>query len=102
MASSTDNKNANYDRGIQPAEVGARQDREGENFKKLPEKEGDMDTTGGMTIDREGKMNNYAIEPEMYINEPGDLREEQEAEKARRAQELEEVKKQGEKGPGVI
>ncbi len=102
MASSTENQNANYDRGIQPAEVGARQDREGENFKQLPEKDGDIDTTGGMTIDREGKMNNYAIEPEMYINEPGDLREEQEAEKARRAQELKEVKEQGEKGPGII
>jgi hypothetical protein len=102
MANSTENKNPNYDRGIKPAEVGARQDREGENFKKKPENEGDIDTTGGMTIDREGKMNNYAIEPEMYINEPGDLREEQEAEKARRAQELKEVKEQGEKGPGVI
>ena len=47
MASSTENKNANYDRGIQPAEVGARQDREGDNYNKLPEKEGDIDTTGG-------------------------------------------------------
>ncbi len=102
MASSTEDQNANYDRGIKPAEVGARQDREGEDYKKKPEKEGDIDTTGGMTVDREGKMNNYAIEPEMYVNEPGDLKEEEEADKARRAQELKEVKEQGEKGPGVI
>jgi hypothetical protein len=102
MANSTQDQNANYDRGIKPAEVGARQEREGENFGKLPEKEGDLDTTAGMTIDREGKMNNYAIEPEMYINEPGDLREEEEAEKARRAAELKDIKEQGEKGPGII
>ena len=102
MANSPENKDANYDRGIQPAEVGARQDREGENFKKLPEKDGNLDTTGGYTVDREGKMNNYAIEPEMYINEPGDLREEQEAEKARRAQELKEINEPGGKGPGMI
>ncbi len=93
---------ANYDRGIQPAEVGARQDREGENFGKKPLPEGDLDTTGGYTVDREGKLNNYAIEPEMYVNEPGDLREEEEAEKAKRAEELKEVQQQGRKGSGVI
>ncbi|MDY7021111.1 MAG: hypothetical protein SWJ54_07080 [Cyanobacteriota bacterium] len=93
---------ANYDRELTPSEVAARQEREGEDFKKTPEKEGDMDTTKGYTVDREGKMNNYAIEPEMYINEPGDLREEQEAEKARRQQELKDINSDGGKGPGVI
>jgi hypothetical protein len=36
-------------------------------------------------------MNNYAVEPEMYIEEPGDLREKEEALKAERAEELEEI-----------
>lgn len=91
-----------YDRGIQPAEVGARQDREGDQYKKLPEKEGSMDTTKGYTVDQEGLANNYAIEPEMYINEPGDLREEEEQEKQERVEELKQVRKHDEKGPGVI
>ncbi|MEL7038573.1 MAG: hypothetical protein AAFO04_23605 [Cyanobacteria bacterium J06592_8] len=93
---------ANYDRELTPSEVAARQEREGENFKKTPEAEEGMDTTKGYTVDREGKLNNYAIEPEMYINEPGDLREEQEAEAARRQQELKEINSDGGKGPGVI
>ncbi len=95
-----------YDRGIVPAEVAARIDREGEDFKVTPDhEEGTIDTTGGYTMDREGLMNNYAIEPEMYINEPGDLREEEEAEKARRAQTLHEIKEvegSSGKGQGVI
>jgi hypothetical protein len=36
-----------YDPHIKPAETAAREEREGENFEKLPEKEGDLDTTGG-------------------------------------------------------
>lgn len=91
-----------YDREIQPAEVGARQDREGSKYKKMSEKEGQPKTTKGQTVDQEGLANNYAIEPEMYINEPGDLREQEEAQKEERVEELEEVKKHGEKGPGVI
>jgi hypothetical protein len=59
-------------------------------------------------------VNNYAIEPEMYVNEPGDLRQEEEALAAARAQELEEVNETDEtgkltteadnrgKGPGII
>ncbi len=61
-----------------------------------------MDTTQGYTVDREGKLNNYAVEPEMYINEPGDLREQEEAETARRQQELKEINSEGGKGPGII
>ncbi|MEB3278959.1 MAG: hypothetical protein VKK42_08590 [Lyngbya sp.] len=91
-----------YDRGIQPAEVGARQDREGANYKKMPEKGEAPDTTKGYTVDQEGLANNYAIEPEMYINEPGDLREEEEAQKQERVEELKEVQKHGKKGQGVI
>jgi hypothetical protein len=49
------------------------------------------DHISGYTIDAEGRLNIYAIEPEMYINEPGDLRSEQEAEKEQRHHELEEL-----------
>jgi hypothetical protein len=112
---STQHDSANtYDRGIVPAETAARQEREGDEFQELPEAEGDLDTTGGYTIDEQGLMNNYAIEPEMYVNEPGDLREEEENLKEERAQTLREVNETDEqgkltmekdergKGPGLI
>ncbi|MEG5056490.1 hypothetical protein QUB60_02710 [Microcoleus sp. A2-C5] len=117
-----------YDRGITPAETAARQEREGSNFMhattEAKQKDAKTDdqtddesihTTDGYTVDQEGLVNNYAIEPEMYINEPGDLREKAEAEAAERARVLAEIKdKRGEegklteeadtrhKGPGVI
>jgi hypothetical protein len=107
----------NYDRGITPAETAARKEREGEGYKQPtrdPEavERGDIDTTGGYTVDKEGLANNYAIEPEMYINEPGDLR--QEEDEARRAEEVREVNDNDEtgklamdqdnrgKGPGLV
>jgi len=84
-----------YDRGIVPAETAARKEREGENFGAKPDSEaagsGDFDTRKGQTVDQEGLANNYAIEPEMYINEPGDLQEEEAAQQAKRAQELQEL-----------
>lgn len=93
----------NYDRKITPAETAARIEREGGDFGRKPENEGDIDTTSGYTVDREGLANNYAIEPEMYIEEPGDMREEIEAEKAERAEELREINSDsGDKGVGVI
>ena len=117
-----------YDRGITPAETAARQEREGANFmhatteaKQKSAKTDDqtdnesINTTDGYTVDQEGLVNNYAIEPEMYINEPGDLRAKEEAEAAERARILAEIKdKKGEegklteeadtrhKGPGII
>jgi hypothetical protein len=103
-----------YDRGIVPAETAARKEREKENYKHLPEEEQGLDTTGGYTMDKEGLLNNYAVEPEMYVNEPGDLRQEEEERVAERVQELEEVNQTDEtgkltmdqdkrgKGPGVI
>jgi hypothetical protein len=62
-------------------------DREGSEFMRRPS-QGDAKTddqtdsesinvTGGSTVDKEGLANNYAIEPEMYVNEPGDLRQEE-------------------------
>ncbi|GAB4531087.1 MAG: hypothetical protein Tsb0014_14330 [Pleurocapsa sp.] len=93
---------ANYDRGITSAETAARMEREGENFKHAPEKEGETDTTSGYTVDREGLANNYAIEPEMYYEEPGDRQEKAEAEEAERAEELKEVNQPGGKGVGIV
>ena len=93
-----------YDRGIVPAETAARKEREGTEFKSTPNKakqaqaETDdqtdaesIDSTGGYTVDKEGLVNNYAIEPEMYINEPGDLRDKEEDLAAERVSELEEI-----------
>jgi hypothetical protein len=94
----------NYDPHIVPAETQARMEREGDNFKHTPDQEGDLDTTEGYTIDKEGLLNNYAIEPEMYVEVPGDLREQEEAEAAERLEELQEINehKPGGKGPGII
>lgn len=65
-----------YDLHIVPAETAARKEREGENYKQLPddpENQDSLDTTGGFTVDKEGLVNNYAVEPEMYVEVPGDL-----------------------------
>ena len=117
-----------YDRGITPAETAARQEREGANFmhttneaeqssaKTDDQTESDsIRTTDGYTVDKEGLVNNYAIEPEMYINEPGDLREKEEAKARERAEALAAVKQSNDEtgkltmegdargqGPGII
>lgn len=89
----------NYDPHIIPAETAARKEREGGNFKQTrDETHSSIDPSGGQTVDKEGLANNYPIEPEMYINEPGDLREEAEAETARREAELREINQTEEKG----
>ena len=93
-----------YDRGIIPAETAARIKREGVNYKHLPTEEdtasastndqtniSSIRTTDGYTMDKEGLLNNYAVEPEMYYEVPGDAREVAEQEKAERIQELREV-----------
>ncbi|WP_019503743.1 hypothetical protein [Pleurocapsa sp. PCC 7319] len=85
---------ANYDRAITSAETAARMEREGEDFKQA--------SNPGQTVDKEGLANNYAVEPEMYYEEPGDRKEILEAEKEQRAKEIEEVNTPGGKGPGVI
>lgn len=81
----------NYDPHITPAETAARMEREGEGFKQLPESEDSLDTTGGYTVDKEGLINNFAIEPEMYYEVPGDLQEKEEQAAQERAQEINEV-----------
>jgi hypothetical protein len=115
-----------YDRGIKPAEVGARIEREDDKFKQIPTLETEdnsptddqtnnqsVDYTGGYTVDQEGLANNYAIEPEMYYETPGDMRQQQEEVAAARGKELDEVNEDSEgkltmekdsrgKGPGLV
>lgn len=86
----------NYDPHIVPAETAARKEREGDTYKTQPNKrqeaeEGSIHTTDGYTVDKEGLVNNYAIEPEMYINEPGDLREKEAEHTAERAEEIQDL-----------
>ncbi|MBD2603265.1 hypothetical protein H6G81_01675 [Scytonema hofmannii FACHB-248] len=120
-------KEDNYDRGIVPAETAARRDREGDQFKTTPTEEreasaltddqthpGDsIRTTDGYTVDKEGLLNNYAVEPEMYYETPGDASQTAAADEAARVEELEEINedKQGEltetgdkrgRGPGAV
>lgn len=115
-----------YDRGIVPAETAARKEREGDKYKTLPTEEQQSDsstddqtdtdsirTTDGYTVDQEGLLNNYAVEPEMYYEVPGDARKSTAEDTAERVEELQEVNenKEGEltqdgdkrgRGPGII
>jgi hypothetical protein len=93
-----------YDRGIIPAETAARMEREGGKYKTLPTEERAADaasddqtdpesirTTDGYTVDKEGLLNNYAVEPEMYYEEPGDARKQAADDTAQRVEELGEI-----------
>ncbi|MEM8722423.1 MAG: hypothetical protein AAGE84_24545 [Cyanobacteria bacterium P01_G01_bin.39] len=93
MENNTPN-DANYDRAITSAETAARMEREGDYFKD--------NSSAGQTVDREGLANNYAVEPEMYYEEPGDRQEIKEAEKEQLAEELKDVNTPGGKGVGNI
>lgn len=104
------------DRGIIPAEVAARMDREGNDYRETVHEQAadrSLDTTGGATVDQEGLANNYAVEPEIYYDVPGDRQAEEAQDTANRAEELAEVNhdKEGElttggdrrgKGTGII
>ncbi|MDY6802354.1 MAG: hypothetical protein SXA11_00895 [Cyanobacteriota bacterium] len=77
---------ANFDKNITPSDVASRMEKEGDSFKTTPDAEKeDANTADGYTSDREGRLNNFAVEPEVYVNEPGDLKEKNEAIKAERA-----------------
>ena len=65
-----------YDANIIPAETVARREREGENYKHTPKSDADsVDSTAGYAVDSEGLVNNYAVEPEMYYEVPGDVKQ---------------------------
>ena len=86
---------SHYDPHIIPAESVARAAREGEHFgyvahDNLADKT-HIHTRDGYTIDQEGLINNYAVEPEVYIKEPGDLKEKEQELKALRRRELQEL-----------
>ena len=104
------------DRGIIPAEVAARREREGSDYRTTADEQAEpesIDVTGGATVDQEGLANNYAIEPEMYYDEPGDAVQQDEETAAERAEAIAEAQQGGDgeltmdrdtrgKGPGVI
>ncbi|MCG9890326.1 MAG: hypothetical protein MH252_04555 [Thermosynechococcaceae cyanobacterium MS004] len=81
-----------YDRHIIPAENAARAAREGSGFHHVvhddPLDKEHIHTRDGYTVDQDGLVNNYAVEPEMYFNTPGDHAEQQALEDAERAHEL--------------
>ncbi len=80
MTPEHDIESDSFDRGIVPAETQARMEREGKDYKHTTDEEPDtdnIDVTAGQTVSNEGLANNYAIEPEMYIDEPGDLKDQQ-------------------------
>ncbi|BAY12779.1 hypothetical protein [Calothrix sp. NIES-2098] len=115
-----------YDRGIIPAETAARKEREGDLYKTVPTEEreasaptddqtdsGSIRTTDGYTVDKEGLLNNYAVEPEMYYEVPGDAQKSAAQDTANRVEELIEANedKEGEltdkddtrgRGPGLV
>ena len=108
---------SHYDPHLIPAESAAREIREGEHFGHVehddPADKEHIHTRDGYTIDQEGLINNYAVEPEVYIKEPGDLKEKEQALKAQRRRELQELSEDEEgkltmehdwrhKGPGLI
>ena len=93
-----------YDPHMIPAETAARMEREGNLYKTLPTEEQatseltddqtnveSIHTTSGYTVDQEGLLNNYAIEPEMYYEVPGDAHQVIEEDRAERIAELAEM-----------
>ena len=106
-----------YDNHIIPSETVARAKREGKHFGRLehddPADKEHLHNRDGYTLDQEGLINNYAVETEPYIKEPGDLREKELELKAKRRRELQELSEDEHgkltmehdwrhKGPGLI
>ena len=61
------------DAHILPGETVARREREGANYQYTPKSDADsVDRIAGYAVDSEGLVNNYAVEPEMYFEVPGD------------------------------
>jgi hypothetical protein len=118
MSNQNDSQNSipQYDAHIIPAESVARQHREGKDFGHTSHVEADAElseVTEGYTVDKEGLLNNYAIEPEMYVDVPGDMREQAAQEAAEHTHEMQELSEDEDgklttehdwrhKGPGLI
>ncbi len=88
-------KKDSYDPNMIPAETAARIEREGSAYKQVPESGADegLDTTAGYTVDGEGLVNNYAVEPEIYYEVPGDRTAMLEAEAAEQAHAADEAER---------
>jgi hypothetical protein len=107
---------SHYDPHLVPAETAAREKREGKQFGHVdhdPKNPEHVHTRDGYTVDQEGLINNYAVEPPMYINEPGDLDEVKKTEANRQATDRHALSEDEEgkltmdhdwrhKGPGLI
>ncbi|EDX87291.1 hypothetical protein S7335_4999 [Synechococcus sp. PCC 7335] len=108
---------SHYDPHLVPSETAAREAREGTRFAQVEHDDAKdtehIHTRDGYTVDPEGLINNYAVEPPMYVNEPGDLAEEEEIVAQQRAAERDALSKDEEgnlspktnwqhKGPGMI
>lgn len=108
---------SHYDPHLIPSETAAREAREGDRFGHVehdnPEEKEHIHTRDGYTMDQEGLINNYAVEPPMYVNQPGDLAEEEAAAAKMRAADRKSLGKDAEghassknnwqhKGPGMI
>ncbi len=108
---------SHYDPHIIPTETAVREAREGKHFGHVDHDDSadteHLHTRDGYTIDQEGLINNYAIESEPYIKEPGDLKAQELKDKAERLRVLQELSEdeQGKltmdhdwrhKGPGLI
>ena len=108
---------SHYDPHIIPAETAVREAREGEHFGHVehddPADKNHLHTRDGYTVDQEGLINNYAVETEPYIKEPGDLKEQELEQKAERRRIIQELSEEEEgkltmehdwrhKGPGLI
>jgi hypothetical protein len=107
---------SHYDPHIVPAETAAREKREGSHYGQVehdPQSPEHIHTRDGYTVDQEGLINNYAVEPPMYINEPGDLDDERNSEHERQVRDRKALSEDEEgkltmehdwrhKGPGLI
>ncbi len=79
---------------IVPAETAARQKREGKNFLHPHHDRANNESqpiSDGYTVDSDGLVDNYGIEPEMYVDVPGDLRQQTAKEAAERTSQLQEL-----------
>jgi hypothetical protein len=99
---------SHYDPHLVPAETAARAEREGSAFGHVdhdPQSPEQLHTRDGYTVDQEGLINNYAVEPPMYIKQPGDLAEVEKANAEQRARDRRAMTESHDwhhKGPGVV